>query len=126
MIKFIYLASPYSYNEGTDAEQKMMRDFRYLTITRVAACLIKKTRNAFFLPITQSHALKELDDSLGTNFESWEKIDLCAIDHSDEVWVVRMDGWKDSVGVKAEIKYAKKINKPIKYVNPMTLKVTKR
>jgi hypothetical protein len=35
-----------------------------------------------------------------------------------------MEGWKDSVGLQAEIKLAKKFGKPIKYVHTKTLTLT--
>lgn len=121
-----YLASPYSHNIGSESERQMVRNFRALTITRIAIQLKQKYNVVFFLPITQSHAMKEIDDSLGTNFDAWEADDLCAIDHCDEVWVAKLDGWKESIGVCAEIAHAKKTNKPVKYINPLTLRMTKK
>lgn len=57
----------------------------------------------------------------------WEKDDYTWISICQEVWVlVDNDGaWTRSVGVQAEITFAEKIGKPIKYINPNTFQVTK-
>lgn len=119
-MKMIYLASPYSH------PLKVVEAMRYDQITRVAAYLIAEHGHAMFLPITQSHNLKDWDERLtGTSFAHWKDIDLCAIDHCDEVWVVKMVGWKESVGVQAEIDHAKLTGKPIKYINAKTYALTR-
>jgi hypothetical protein len=119
-MKMIYLASPYSHPD------KAVEAFRYIVVTKIAAYLIAEHNVAMFLPITQSHTLKDHELRLkGTTFAAWRDIDLCAIDHCDEVWVVKMKGWKESVGVTAEIDHAKLTNKPIKYINAKTYMFTR-
>jgi hypothetical protein len=56
-----------------------------------------------------------------TSFKSWAKRDLTYLSKCDELWVVTMKGWKESIGVKAEINFAKEHNMPIKYIDPHTL-----
>lgn len=119
-MKFIYLASPYSHPE------KDIEITRYVLITWVAARLTEKYEVSMFLPITQSYQLRFHNPNLGTTFKAWQKVDFCAIEHSDEVWVVKIDGWKESVGVTAEIEYAKTLKLPIRYIDPISLKCTKR
>lgn len=53
---------------------------------------------------------------LKTDFATWEEIDKQEIRFSDEVVVLATDGFKDSVGVKAEINYARSIGKPVRIV----------
>jgi hypothetical protein len=116
-VKLIYLASPYSH------KNRSMEYKRFYEITFIAAQLISKYGHAMFLPITQSHVLKDIEPHLfGTSFEFWKDIDLSAIDHSDEVWVVKLDGWKESIGVCAEIAHAKASKIPVKYVDHKTVK----
>lgn len=110
-MKMIYLASPYSHKK-TSVQNKRYRD-----ITKVAAKLTKDTGLCFFLPITQSFQLVKVDPSLGGSFSAWRNIDLYAIKKSDEMWVVTMDGWLESIGVQAEIAYAKSLKKPVKYLD---------
>lgn len=118
-MKMIYLASPYSHNN------KMIEYQRYWKITQVAASLHSTYKHAFILPITQSKILCDIKPELGGSFEKWAERDLEFILRCDEVWVVKMEGWKESVGVQAEIRFAKDIEKVIRYVHPTTLKVVK-
>lgn len=118
-MKLIYLASPYSHPELT------IEKWRYGEITRIAAKLHKTYRYAFILPITQSHELKAWEPKLGGSFAKWRDRDLHFISKSDEVWVVMMEGWKESIGVLAEIDFAISKNIPVKYMNAQTLRFKK-
>lgn len=115
----IYLASPYSHPSAK------VRGERAKDITRVAGRLTHKYGHAMFLPITQSHAMKKHCPELGTSFKAWERIDLYMVEKADELWVVTLDGWEESIGVVAEIAHAKSLNKPIRYIHPKTLKKSK-
>lgn len=110
-MKLIYLASPFSHKD------KNIEESRFKDITLIAALLEKKYGYAMFLPITQSYAMVKMVPSLGGEFKSWEKIDLFMVGKSDELWVVKLEGWENSKGVKAEIKHANKIVIPIKYIH---------
>lgn len=112
-----YLASPFTH------KSKHIMEYREEQISTIAAELTHRHQVTLFLPITQSHRMAQLRPNLfGTTFAAWKDIDLDAIAHSDELWVVKMSGWKQSVGVQAEIEYAKQIKIPIRYINPKTLK----
>lgn len=79
-----------------------------------------------FLPITQSAMMAKYNPALrdGT-FAAWKKVDLKVISKCDEVWVVKMIGWKESVGVTAEIKFARKKGIKVKFIDPVSLKFVK-
>lgn len=116
-----YLASPYTHKNPDIMEAR--EEF----VSIIAAELTSKHRVALFLPITQSHRMVQLmPDLFGTSFESWKDIDLDAIAHCDELWVIKMSGWKESIGVRAEIAFAEEKNIPIKYISPKTAKFIKR
>ncbi len=119
LTKMIYIASPFSHPD-LDVELE-----RFNKITEVAASLTKKYGYAFILPITQSYQLQRILPSLGGTFANWESIDLTFISHSDEVWVIKMEGWDRSVGVMAEIKFATGLDIPVKYLNPNSLRFVK-
>lgn len=115
----VYIASPYSH------KSKHMMKYREEKVSSIAAELTFKYRYTLFLPITQSARMAQLRPELfGHTFAAWKDIDLDAIDHSDAVFVVTMSGWKKSIGVQAEIKYAKSKKIPVHYVHPKTLKIT--
>lgn len=93
-----YLASPYSHTD------KKIEEKRLKEISIIGALL---TRNSVFCihPIASSHTLVENSD-MGSSFEVWGELDLKYIEKSDAVIVADMDGWRDSLGVQAEIKHA--------------------
>jgi len=104
-----YLASPYS----VDADYELMR-LRYKCVMKKTAEL---TREGFavFSPIVNSHILSTRY-AMPTTFDFWAKIDYEFIAVCSEVWVYKMDGWEDSVGVQKEIEYAQSLGKTVKYI----------
>ena len=68
-------------------------------------------------PITHSHTIAELQD-MPKDWEFWQNQDLTLLSKCDILYVALLDGWKDSVGVTAEIKYAKENNIEVIYYNP--------
>lgn len=116
-----YLASPFSH------KSEIVMKYREELVSIVAAELTATHRVTLFMPITQSHRMSQLRPKLfGTTFSAWKDIDLDAIEHCDEVWVVKMDGWKKSIGVLAEIAHAEAKGIPVKYVSPKTYKFVKK
>ena len=108
----VYLASPYSHPEPE------VRAARYNAVSKMAANIIVESggQTMPFAPITHSHPLYVLRPETGADFKSWQAFDEWMIRNCDEIWVLTLDGWKQSVGVQAEIAYAKKIWKPVRYV----------
>ena len=103
----IYLASPYS------DQSSAVRDARHAQAVEVARQLIERGV-IVFSPIAYSH---QMASELGGDFESWRKFDLEMIDLADELWVLTLDGWKESIGVAAEIEHARNRSIAILYVN---------
>lgn len=98
----IYLAIPY-----TGMEEKS-----YDKANEVAAYLIIN-KHIVFSPITHNHPLRLENDDVPGTWEFWEKYDRAFLEWCDALCVVRLEGWKKSVGVQAEIKIAKELGKPI-------------
>ena len=111
-VKQVYVCSPYSHPDNA------VRVERYNQINLIAGLLHVWHRHAFILPITQSVKVCEYAPQLDGSFGEWKDRDLCFIDNSQEVWVICMDGWKESIGVQAEIAHARKLGKPIRYIDP--------
>lgn len=57
------------------------------------------------------------DEEMDVTWEFWKAYTYNLIRRCDALYVLCLDGWKDSTGVKEEIIYAKKIGIPIKYVS---------
>lgn len=105
----IYLASPYSkYSEG--------RAKAFIKACQKAASLMGQGYK-IFCPIAHSHCI-EIHGMLDIkNGEFWLKQDFAVLKHCDELWVYKMEGWEESVGVKAEIEFASAAGIPIKYID---------
>lgn len=105
----IYLASPYSHPDA------MIRRQRFHAACRVAANLLASGM-AVFSPIVHGHPL--VRHGLPTDWSFWERFDRDHITRCDEVVVLMLDGWRDSVGVAAEIRIAGELGKPVRYLAP--------
>jgi hypothetical protein len=110
MIK-IYLASPYSHPDVKIREERF-----------IAAC--KKAGQLMFqghlvhAPIVHSHPIA-IQCKLPTDWSFWERYDIEYIKWADEVWVLCLPGWDGSIGIEAEISIAKKMGKPVVYLQGM-------
>lgn len=115
--KLIYLASPYSHPD------KQMMDYREEVVTAVAAALTEQYGYSMFLPITQSAAMARHNPNLDGAFESWKDIDLYTIkEKADEVWVVLLDGWRESKGVTSEINCAEMWGITVRFFDPIEMR----
>lgn len=111
-MKKVYLAIPYSGMEQSS----------YGQATAATAQLINQHEINVFSPITHSHPLTK--HGVKGTWDYWQKIDFQFIDWCDEVWVlIPTEGAemvKKSVGVQAEIEYAIKTGKTVKYLTSQT------
>lgn len=105
----IYLASPYAHPDADVREQ------RFHGVCRAAAQLMK-TGLVVFSPIAHSHGIAAYGLPLGWHF--WERFDCEFVARCDEVFVLMLDGWHKSEGVQAEIRLAREMGKPVRYMEP--------
>jgi len=111
----IYLASPYTHSTPAVSEQLFH-----------AACLetalLVNAGHIVFSPIVHGHPLVEY--GVPGDWLFWERYDRVLLQRCDEVVVLKLDGWRESRGVMAEIKFAKEIEKRVRYVEPNSLAFT--
>jgi len=105
----IYLASPYMHPD------LRVRERRFKAACRQAAEMLR-CGVPVFLPIAYSHAIALHGLPLEWNF--WERFDRAFLEACSEVWVLTLDGWRESRGVHAEIELALKLGKAVVYVEP--------
>ena len=110
MVKLIYLAVPYT------AKEPWLRELRERLVTAVAAKLTKNGVHVFS-PITESFQYSRMEDLPG-GWDYWEEKDTMIVNKCDEIWVLKLKGWKESPGVTDEIKIAKAAGIPVKYLEP--------
>lgn len=103
----IYLASPYSHNDPAVREQRYHHACRAVVHLLRNDCVV-------FSPVVHSHPLVQY--GMPFLWQDWERIDRAYLERCDEVVVLKLDGWVFSRGVKAEIKIAKELGKPVGYL----------
>lgn len=106
----IYLASPYSHPEPAVREQ------RFFLACCAAATLIS-TGHMVFAPVVHFHPLVAF--GLPTDWSFWQAIDRQFLSWSEELVVLKLDGWRESIGVQAELQMARELAKPIRFIEPI-------
>jgi hypothetical protein len=103
----IYLASPYSHPDPAVREQ------RFRAACRAVAELLLAGEHVFS-PIVHSHPL--VDYALPLTWAFWAGIDRAFLERSDELVVLMLDGWAHSVGVREELRIARELGKPVRFL----------
>jgi nucleoside 2-deoxyribosyltransferase len=107
----IYLASPYNHPSPD------VRQGRYEANVRALAALLHEGRVAFS-PIVHHHPVACLRD-LGRGWDFWRRVDVEYLRRCDSLIVLTLDGWRESVGVAAEIEIAQTLGLPVEHMEPV-------
>jgi nucleoside 2-deoxyribosyltransferase len=105
----IYLASPYSHPDPAVQEQ------RFLAVCEAAAKLMVRGY-VIFSPVAHSHPIAQF--GLPKDWNYWAEFDRDFLSHCDSMIVLMLPGWRESVGVRAEIAIMTKMKKTIAYISP--------
>ncbi len=106
----IYLASPYTHEDPVVVRQ------RFDAVCRAAAVIMGQGVR-IFSPIAHTHPIAE-SGALPLGWDYWEQYDREMIGFCDEFWVLMLDGWDNSRGVRAEARIAHEFGKPAYFVDP--------
>lgn len=104
---FTYLASPYSHPDPA------VREERYRLAVQAAAELSKAGR-LVYSPIASWHHASCVHNLPG-DFDYWERLDLCMIGKAEDVLVLQIDGWAQSIGIAKELDYSRSLGLPIAF-----------
>ncbi len=104
-----YLAVPYSHKDRAVIVE------RFNAVNKVAAKLMASGQYVFS-PISHTHPIADAGD-LPRGWEFWDGYDRVMISACDKLIVLQLDGWKESIGVQAEIKIATELGIPIEYID---------
>jgi hypothetical protein len=104
----VYLATPYSHPDP------MVREQRFLAVNKVASDLMLAGTHVFS-PISHTHPIALAGD-LPKGWDFWKDYDFAFLKHCRKIVVFMLDGWKESVGVTAEIEIAKELGLEIEYL----------
>jgi len=109
----IYLASPYTHLDSAIMEQ------RFEAVVAACAHYINKGK-IVYSPIVHNHPIA-IRHELPREWSYWLKADLAMLRHASEFHILCLEGYQQSVGVKAELEFAVKAGIDITYVDPTTL-----
>jgi hypothetical protein len=122
-----YLASPYTPIEPGLTESQIIdgKQARFESVAWATAFLFgQHPKWNIFSPIVHSHPLHAVCE-MGGDWKFWSRIDMQFIDLAERVVVYCIEGWRQSTGVTAKIKYARKTGVPVLYLNPTTYSLSK-
>lgn len=105
-----YLATPYHH------KFPQVMELRYVYVTLVAGKLMAAGQT-IYSPISQNHSVAQAVN-LPRTWEFWGRMDIAFLDKCSVMYVLDLKGWRQSVGVKAEIKYAKLKGIPVIHLDP--------
>lgn len=106
----IYLASPYSHASGD------VRGKRHLSACLTAAKLTSEGRFVFS-PVAHSHYIAE-SGTITVDDPYWYELGFAMLKRCDELWILMLDGWKESKGIAAELAIAVERGMPVRYIEP--------
>lgn len=107
-MKLVYLATPYNHPNPAVREQ------RFHEACKIAAHFMRKGIH-LFCPIAHTHPIAVTGD-LPKGWDYWQACDRAMLSSCTELWVVKMDRWQESAGIKGEIEIATELGLKIKYV----------
>lgn len=110
----VYLATPYTHSDPK------IRECRFNAVTKAAVYLTNKGLNVYS-PITQSHLMAKVG-KLPTSWDYWKGSCEDFLSASNTLFILKLRGWKESIGVQGEIEIANAMDIPIVELDPKILK----
>ncbi len=107
-MSYIYLASPYSHTSAVRRTERYLKVLEYTALTLMQ-------RIPIFSPIIHCHDMA-LKYSMPKDAGFWKWYNEEMLKPARELYVLKLDGWEDSVGVRGEIGQAMGLGIPITYV----------
>ena len=113
MSKLIYLASPYGHDKPPELRQQ-----RYEQAQKAEARMMNDGMMVYS-PIVHRHPGAVLG-LYPTGWEYWQHFDELILSRCDDLCVLRIEGWEESGGVKAEIEIAMRLGLRIYAYDPIS------
>lgn len=103
----IYVASPYTHKDPFVMEDRFEKTCEYCALWINRGLVV-------YSPIVHNHPIA-IRHTLPRPFDFWQKFDLHMLDMAESMDVLCIDGWEESKGVQAEIKYARDKQMPVMF-----------
>jgi len=116
-----YLASPYHHERAAVTKARHRE-----TVLATAGLMAAGT--SVFSPIVHNHpimrtGLVATNPEYAARWRFWRVYDYAMLARCDGLLILTLPGWEKSLGVAAERRRARRLGKPIGYVEPRTLKI---
>ena len=114
-IPWIYLASPYTHKD------RNIEIARWSRVSAICAQIFATGEFYPYSPIAHSFCLvqegnKHFGLNLNGDFNLWKAYDHAFMTKCDELWILQLDGWIESKGIKSETERASELGLPTHYV----------
>jgi hypothetical protein len=107
----IYVAAPYTHADLNVVKQRM------LVFANVMAKLIADGEHPVS-PLMNHFLTDYVETSFPLTWDYWQEYSLALLKNCTEMYVITVDGWDQSTGVRAEIEMAERMLIPVTYLNP--------
>ena len=107
----LYLCTPYTHADPTFME------YRFQQAAAFTYHHIEQGR-VIFSPIVYAHQLVELFGA-PTDALAWASFNEEMLVRASAVWVLKLDGWRESRGIAAELLFADRTGLPVAYKRPL-------
>ena len=104
----IYLASPYHHNDTVIMEERYNE-------AAAATVELLKAGQIVYSPIVHNHHIA-VNFNLPRDHKFWLEYDFGILRHCEKLIILQLKGWEKSLGVGAEIAFAKFTGIPISYM----------
>lgn len=108
MPDLIYLASPYNHAEPE------VRERRFQLVVEATAALMRDG-HVVYSPIAHNHHVA-VYPGFPRTWDYWSRFDEVILSRCDRLWILMIDGWRESVGIKGEIEIAGRLGLPVQYI----------
>ena len=96
--ELVYLAQPYSNPSPS------VRMYRAAAGAEKAFKLML-TGRVIYAPIAETVFIAQFGEHADTGWDFWKQQDIPKLKRCTELWIYMLPGWKDSRGVRGEVKY---------------------
>lgn len=113
-MSFIYLATPHNH------EDLEIREHRFQAAQRAAATVFAQ-QIPCYSPIAHWHPIA-VTHGLPHGWSYWKSQDEALLQACREMWIILIDGWETSTGIRAEVKICETLGKKVRHIDPLDLK----
>lgn len=118
MLSVVFLGGPYWH------EDPEVRSWRAVQYSKAVAAIVtgpSGESTMVYSPVAYGHAIDGYFDDRGVSESYWRRHGIAMLRRSDQLWILKLEGWEESRGLEAELDVARRSNMEITYIEPQSL-----